>query len=198
MDITLTDFVDFVSLTGSKKLNKVREIKERDEYHPKTDYYKSMRDGIKDMHVKKTGSNRIENMISFVEDESKKKSFESILKGYLKFLGRKKIEYFKPPKKNWKHNELNLRLNPELGLLINDVPHILKLHFKKNKIEREKVNSIVCFMENEFNTGIPKKCQFCVLDVPNSKIFYKDKRLRDYMPLIYGEADAFISMWNRV
>lgn len=123
MKISLTDFVDFVALTGGRKLSKVREIKERGAYHPKTDYYKGIREAIIALHSTSGG-----------------------------------IE----------------------------------------SIEKEKVNSIICFLETELLQRCDESHLFTVLDVPSSKLHYKDKRGRDFMPLIYGEAESFAAMWKRV
>ncbi len=49
-EISLTDFVDFVIKAGPPKLTKVREIKTRVEYSPKLDFWKILRDGIRDFH----------------------------------------------------------------------------------------------------------------------------------------------------
>lgn len=198
MKISLTDFVDFVALTGGRKLSKVREIKERGAYHPKTDYYKGIREAIIALHSTNGGIEGIGNVVRGITDNSKKKNYQSIFSGYSKFLGRKNLEYFDPPRKEWSHNELNITLNPELGLIIKDKPHVIKLYFKKSKIEKEKVNSIICFLETELLQRCDESHLFTVLDVPSSKLHYKDKRGRDFMPLIYGEAESFAAMWKRV
>ena len=49
-DISLTDFVDFVIKSGTPKLTKVRAIKNRPEYEPAIDYWRQLREGIKDFH----------------------------------------------------------------------------------------------------------------------------------------------------
>lgn len=50
IEISLTDFVDFVCKSGTAKLTKVRQIKERDDYSPKTDFYKALREGVIENH----------------------------------------------------------------------------------------------------------------------------------------------------
>lgn len=198
MKISLTDFVDFVALTGGRKLSKVKEIKERGAYHPKTDYYKAIRDAIIAFHTSNGDMQNIGNSIKGIADNSKKKNYQSIFNGYSKFLGKKELEYFNPPRKEWSHNELNIMLNPELGLIIKDTPHVVKLYFKKSTIERERVNSIICFLETELLEACDENHIFTVLDVPNSKLYFRDKRKRNFMPLIYGEAESFVAMWKRL
>ena len=51
--ISLTDFVDFVSKSGTSKLTKVKQIKGRRSYHPAFDFWKLMRDEIFHNYPKK-------------------------------------------------------------------------------------------------------------------------------------------------
>lgn len=51
--LSLTDFVDVVSRTGTPKANKVAGIKNRLAYSPAFDFYKPLRDGLITIH--KTG-----------------------------------------------------------------------------------------------------------------------------------------------
>lgn len=46
IEISLTDFVDFVCKSGSAKLTQVKKVKYRDDYSPATDFYKALREGI--------------------------------------------------------------------------------------------------------------------------------------------------------
>jgi hypothetical protein len=196
--ITLTDFVDFVLLSGGKKLKKVREIKERGGYDPKTDYYRIVRDKIINTHMYDKPIVEIDKAVNLTSDDSKRKNYKLIIEGYKKFLGKKKVDYFDPPKEKYNYKELSMTLNPELGLKIKGIPHVLKLYFKKDKIEKDKIHSIICLMETQLKNLVDEKAEFAVLDIQKSKLYYKDKRIIDYMPLISGEADSFITMWNKI
>lgn len=196
--ITLTDFVDFVLLSGRKKLNKVREIKGRKGYEPMTDYYKVIRDKI--VYVLKNDKpiTDIEKIIHTTSDVKKRGNFKSIYDGFKKFIGRKEIEFIEPPKDKFIYKELSMSLNPEIGLMIKGIPHVIKLYFKKDKIEKDKIHSIISLMESELKDDVEKDTEFAVLDINQSKLFYKDKRVLDYMPLIEGEAESFIKMWKTI
>ncbi|MBS1495084.1 MAG: hypothetical protein JST55_16380 [Bacteroidetes bacterium] len=198
MKISLTDFVDFIALSGGKRLTKVKQIRERGKYDPKTDFYKRIRDGIIQNQKNSKDTGELDKIVATVTDKKKKDNYTAVLNGYKKFMGKKKFESFDVPKKNWSYKELNMKLNPELGLIIKGEPHIVKLYFKKDKIEKDKVNSIICFMENELSSMLREKSKFCVLDITNSRIHYRDKRRIDFMPLIMGEADSFITIWNNL
>lgn len=67
IEITLTDFVDFVSKAGTPKLTVVKKVKKHhiDGYDPQTDFYRAIRKGIVDMHKK--GSRRMLWTTSFFD-----------------------------------------------------------------------------------------------------------------------------------
>ena len=52
-EISLTDFVEFVNKIGPPRLTKVKEIKTRPAYSPAVDFWKPLREAIRDFH--KTG-----------------------------------------------------------------------------------------------------------------------------------------------
>jgi hypothetical protein len=49
--LSLTDFVDIVSKSGTPKSTKVAQVKHRPPYSPATDFYKPLRDEITQVHA---------------------------------------------------------------------------------------------------------------------------------------------------
>jgi len=50
INISLTDFIDYVSKVGTSKFTVVNKIHSREEYHPVFDFWKALREGIIDLH----------------------------------------------------------------------------------------------------------------------------------------------------
>ena len=46
INITLTDFIDYVSKVGTSRYTKVNQIHSRDVYHPAFDFWKPLREGF--------------------------------------------------------------------------------------------------------------------------------------------------------
>src|SRR5690606_6478354 len=109
-------------------------------------------------------------------DTAKNKNFQEVCKGLKKAFGNKTFDYEFPPKEIWKHNELEIRLNPELGIIINDKPHILKLYFKKEELTKDNIQALISLMETELKTLVPEKAEYGILDIRRGKILFKDKR----------------------
>lgn len=196
--ISLTDFIDFVSKTGSTKLTQVKKVKERKPYHPATDYYKYVREGIIDIHETSGDKNQFENLIKNTPDIRKRENFEKTVKGYTKFLGRKTVTWIEPPFRHWKSGNLDVKLNPEVGLKYDDVRHFIKLYFKSDTLSKTKASQILSLMESELRAKVKKDDLFCVLDLRTGKLFCNEKRDTSLLPLLKGEAMSFETIWNSI
>jgi hypothetical protein len=116
IEISLTDFIGFVNKMGSAKLSHVRKIKDRPEYEHYMDFYKPIREAILKLHKNYEGKEVLDTLLSHLSDDKKKNNYPALINGYKKFLGRKKFEWVKPPKKDWKVGDVIITVNPELGL----------------------------------------------------------------------------------
>lgn len=119
-----------------------------------------------------------------------------MIESYKSFLGRKKIEWFDPPFKEWKINDLRIKLNPELGLEINDKLYVIKLYFKSDSLSQMKADLILLLMNTKLKKGDYKQVTFAVLDIERKKLFEKTKLTKNHVPLLEGEALSFINIWN--
>lgn len=138
--ISLTDFVDFVSKSGSPKLTKVREVKTRDDYHPAFDFWKPLREGLISFHKAGAANKKdLDKIVTGLTDKKKVDRYRDGVKGYKKFLGNKKTKWSKPRSAVWGSGTLAVRVNPELGLTINGTPHIIKLHFKAEALSKLRI-----------------------------------------------------------
>ncbi|NEU70905.1 hypothetical protein [Spirosoma agri] len=198
INVSLTDFVDFVICSGGKRLTKVKEIKARGEYEPQGDFYRGLRKGIQDIH--QGGYSKMSlDLLSMPSNENKAAMYSLMVEGYKKFWGTKQVEWQDPIRKNWYYRELAVRLNPELYLLIDRMPHVIKLHFRKDeRLTKDKVCAIVNLMEEELTPHLPDDVIFGVLDVAKGLLCRKDSRRSNLNLLIRSEADAFISLWNLI
>ena len=120
MNISLTDFIDYVSKAGTSKFTLVNQIFNRDDYNPAFDFWKAMREGIVDLHKNSKDKAELDKILNELADKKKINRYSTIISSYKSFLGRKKTFWFDPPSKDWQFNDLKIKLNPEIGLEIND------------------------------------------------------------------------------
>ncbi|MGQ7871465.1 hypothetical protein [Sunxiuqinia sp. sy24] len=196
INISLTDFIDYVSKVGTSKFTIVNQIYSREEYQPAFDFWKPLREGIIDLHQHNRDKSELDKILNHLTDKKKINRYPSLIESYKSFLGRKKVEWFEPPFKDWKTNDLRIKLNPELGLEINDKLYVIKLYFKADKLSQMKADLILLLMNTKLKKGDYKEATFAVLDVERKKLFEKTKLKKTHLPLLEGEALSFINIWN--
>ncbi len=198
IEISLTDFVDFVCKAGSSKLTKVKQVKNREEYSPATDFYKALREGIKKNHESDGERKDLKKILDKVTDNKKIKNYSEAIDGYRKFWGNKTFKYFSPPSKHWVKGDLDIRINPELGLEYNGNFIIVKLYLKSDKLGKDKIEQILTLMESQLRKGFDKEIKMAVLDVKNGKLFLKENDDVSLFPLLEGEAISFETIWKGI
>lgn len=168
--ISLTDFVDIVSSAGTPKANKVREVRERDEYHPMRDYYKGVREHIIDVHRNNLPRKSIKSG-AFNVAKKKQVNYSTIAAAYHSWWGAKDIQWFTPPFTNFESQGVAIRVNPELGLYINGAPDLVKLYFKKDKITKNRIDIITHLLAHCFEGNDEHSSAMSVLDIRRKKLF---------------------------
>jgi hypothetical protein len=198
IEISLTDFVDFVCKAGSSKLTKVKQIKGRDEYSPATDFYKALRQGIISNHEDEGTKKDLNDILSGLSDPKKLKNYTEAVEGYKKFWGRKVITWFKPPFRHWKVGDVDVRINPELGIEYDNKFFVTKLYLKSDKLSKDKIDQILTLMESQLRKKTEPEVKMAVLDVKNAKLFVKEDDDVTLLPLLDGEARSFETIWNSI
>jgi len=198
IEISLTDFVDFVSKSGGSKLTKVKQIKNRDDYHPATDFYKALREGIIAVHRKDGSKAELNDLMNGLTDEKKIKNYPDAIAGYKKFWGNKKFTWFQPPAKHWKNGDVDIKINPELGLEYEDKFIVIKLYMKAEKLTKDRVTQILSLLESQLRKRVEPEVLFCVLDVKNAKLFINESKDSSFLPLLEGEVRSFETIWKAI
>jgi len=164
--VSLTTFVDFVSKAGTPKATVVRKWKESGDYEIVTDFYKRVREAIVEYH--KNGA-PVDNALAGCN--KKIPHFNGIIAGHKKWVRRKDLKWFAPPTEVWQCGQLSVSINPELGLSVEGVPHLIKLYFKGDRLAKSRVNIITQLMTSALASATRRDCVMAVLDVRNAKLF---------------------------
>lgn len=89
-----------------------------------------------------------------------------------------------------------MRINPELALNINNKDYLVKLYFKAASLTKSRVDVVLLLMAH----ALPKPggtLTYALLDVHHNR-FYDAQPQERFLPLLHGEADSFLTMWNEV
>jgi hypothetical protein len=196
MEIPLTSFVDFVLKSGSPKMTSAKKIKTQMEepYDPAGDYYKRFREGVQELHREGQDKKELTKIIGSLPD-SKLENYRAMIAGYKKFLGAKGYTWFEPPRKDWKHSNVEIAINPELGLEWGGKKYIIKLYLKADKPSKDRFSSILALMKDTLPT---KNCEYALLDVRNSKLYLFEDNMLVLIPLVEGEAESLEFILGRI
>ncbi|MGE1000528.1 hypothetical protein ACQGR7_25940, partial [Bacillus sp. Gnz1/3] len=161
--VGLTQFLDFTLKSSAAKTNFVKNLKSQPEYHPVFDYWKQLRETVIKFHKNKLSFDCFEALVQAV-DQKKKQNYIDVLKQYKKFITNKDVSWFDPGKSHWLSDNLIVRSSPELGLLINDEPHLIKLFFKgkKERIDKYNINSTLTLLNESTFSNEHKDVNYTV------------------------------------
>lgn len=198
IQISLTDFIEYVSKVGTTKYTKVKQIKQRGPYQPPFDFWKPLREKIIEIHKKNENRNELDKVLDDLTDKNKANLYPNLVTQYKSFLGRKKIEWIEPPFKDWKISEIRIKVNPEIGLCINGKPYVIKLYFKAEPLSKSKVDLILLLMNEVLKKDEFTDANFAVLDISNKKLYEKCSLNKSQLSLLEGEALTFQKIWEGI
>lgn len=198
VQISLTDFIDYISKVGTTKFTKVKEIKNREPYHPAFDFWKPLREKIIEIHKENRNKKFLDEVVEQLTDKNKISLYPNLISQYKSFLGRKKIEWIEPPSKDWTIDELKIKINPEIGLFINDKPYVIKLYFKAEPLSKSKVDMILLMMNRNLKQREFQDANFAVLDISRKRLYENSNLDETYLSLLEGEAISFLRIWNNL
>ena len=185
MAVSLTVFVDFVSKSGTPKATVVRQWKNKDDYSIATDYYKRIRDAIIEFH--RTGT-QISNLAAGAATH-KRANYHAVAKGHKKWVGKKNLVWLEPPSGVWVQDDLEVSVNPELGLEVEGVPHLIKLYFKA------RVDLVTHLMSVTLGKRAPSGCVMGVLDLRNAKLITPTVPISGLTAQLQAEAAYWNTLW---
>lgn len=167
-------FVDFVLTSGTGKITQVRHLKQgRDELF--SDLYRPLREAIVDMHSKGLDTVVLDTLAETAIDPRERRIFPKLVGGYKKFLWQGKMTWFEPPMRDYPLGQISVRVNPEVGLLIDGRPHVIKLYFRGDPLSPQRTMVSNQLLANALSSTWPGT-GFAVLDVRRARLFpYRPK-----------------------
>lgn len=194
--VSLTYFVDFVLKSGAPKLTGVKEYKERKD-ELSTDFYRPIREAIVEMHRSGLPLKSLDEIARAEEDEKRHKHYPLVISGYRAFLAEGPKSFFEPPRAALSLGALELDVNPELGLVIDGKPHLVKLYFRTEPLTPKRTALVLALLSRTFCEKNPAFVP-AVLDVRNGKLHTHARTSERVDILLRGEAAAFAAMYGAV
>jgi hypothetical protein len=164
--ISLTGFVDLVLEAGAG--GEGDPLKER-KGDSTPAYYNALRDAIVDMHRYGLPETSLDEAISRESSEKKRRIFARALDGYRRFLQTGTLKWFDPPRTSYPMGVHEVDVNPELGLAINETPHIIKMYFRGEPLTPRRRSVMLSLLAGRLGRICPGHV-FGVLDVRQGKL----------------------------
>ncbi|MHC8969142.1 hypothetical protein [Priestia aryabhattai] len=198
--IGLTQFIDFTVKGSSAKTTMVRKVKYQPDYHPAFDYWKPLRDQIIKFHSEDLSLGCFDKLINTVHD-NKKQNYIHAVKQYKKFLKDKDLIWFNPGKSYWVSDELVVRSSPELGLIVDGEPHLIKLYFKgkSEKIDKRNISTALTLLNtSSYEHDHSMKLKYSVFNINKGRLLSDSNVNPDNLIALESEASQFIYIWNKI
>ena len=197
-EISLTDFVDVVIKSGTPKATKVEQIKHRPSYEPAFDFYKYVREKIKEIHRTNGSKKELDHVLPEIRNQKKLPSYSQIVEGYRRWWGRKDFRWFDPPSTLFSKHGIDVRINPELGLIVNGKSHLIKLYFKSSEVTKNRINIITHLMTESLTEQTPTDTIMAVLDVRNGKLFTPPAPVAKLSAILEAEMAYIAALWPQI
>lgn len=198
--ISMIDVTNFILKSGEPRMTHVRMLKNRsvNGYDPQTDFYKRLRDGIIAYNKPPVGpKSELDRIAIGLSDPKKIAPFKKSVQGYKKFLGKKTISPFTSVKDKWDRGDMQVRVNPELGLDIDGVRHVVKLYPNKEHLDRKRADMMLVMMKDAL-VELDADVQVAVLDIQRGKLYTKPHPKMSLLPLLEAEVAAISVLWRSV
>lgn len=136
-------------------------------------------------------------MLGKLKDSKKIKNYPDIAAGYAKWLGKKDLGWFKPPHETFSAYGVEVTVNPEVGLRIAGVPHIIKLYFKGESLTVAKVQIVAHLMEVTLRPLCKKQeTRMSILDTRNARLITPNVPVERLTAGLRGELAYIAAVWN--
>lgn len=200
IQISLTEFVNFINASGMAKMTIVSAAKakhEEQEGNP-YDYWKDFKVEVKKQLKRKGDKEALWELVENVREDMRE-NYNQMIAGFIRFWKPTRMEWINPVKKMAHIGGVKMMLNPELGVKWQGKEYMIKLYLKANEnLDKRHADIILAMMESELRDKVDENVEFAILDVRRGKLFTyvnDDPRL---LILLKSEGREFAEMWREL
>lgn len=200
IQISMTEFVNFINASGMARMTVVANAKakhEEVEGNP-YDYWKDFKEEVKKQLRKQGSKEDLLELLESVRDEVRP-NYQEMVDGFLRFWKPSRMKWLKPVSHKATIGGIKLIVNPEIGVIWGNRKLMIKLYLKANeKLDKRHADIVLTLMESELRERVDSDVEFAVLDVRRGKLFNYvngDPRLKI---LLKAEGRAFSDLWKEL
>ena len=200
INISLTEFINYVNKSGLPKLTVIKQAKIRreEEYEVPTDYWKAFRSKLVKLMKENSSLEPLYDILESIAVE-KQHNYQRAIDGFISYFKKKKYTWVKPPRGNWKVKNLEILIQPEIGFQYKGVTYFVKLFLSANDIlDKRHASLILKMMDISLRDKISSDDRLAVLDVNRGKLFDIMPDSPDLEALLISESTSLIDLWERI
>lgn len=186
--VPMSRFVEFTVAQGMSRVACVADSKRA--YDPRFDFYKGFRERAVRQLVDGWSAQVFRRSLREVRNPRKQASYEACRAGLAKWARNKDLSARRAPNGTWEAAGLEVRVNPELRLLMDGKKYLVKLYFKADEISAGRLDNTL-FLLSEM---APKGVRAAILDTRRGKLITAGDLDLALDALLVSEAAAFGSL----
>ncbi|ELH3492511.1 hypothetical protein [Vibrio parahaemolyticus] len=193
--LSVSEFSLIVVTSGKPKQTRVKSIANREPYAAFRDYYGPLRNSIKRLFIAKRHISHLYTICNRQEG-TKKQKYEMIVNTFKDWQSGKNIKAFDPPREHYNFSQTSITCNPELHVVLNGQPRLVKLHFSSSdKMTQERANIICALMEESISDS---GFEYSVLDLTSGKEYFFNGNYEKTYDRINNEIKELEKFWLEV
>ncbi len=145
--IVFERFADFLIKKQQYKKSYVHNVIQKGIYKPEQDYYLKLRQKLITLFKKNIPLSELDNILKKIAS-TKFSNYEILIDQIQNFMQGKKYSWITPPRNAIVYAGLELTVNPEIGLNINNETYLIKMYFKKIKLDPTKARIMQKIMQD--------------------------------------------------
>lgn len=197
---TLSNFIDYVTKTGTTKLGVVKKQYRENgaDYHPAHDYYRGFRKTVQEMHRTQLPIHHLDELVKSCDDK-KRENYLSLATGYKKYAKGLPIGavWSAPEKVTLNTGGLAIRVNPELGFAHRSGAKVVKMYLKAPELKSKQAKVVMHLMKMCMESDSLEQ-EFGVLDVRRGRLYTDAAFNPELTTVVEAEALAFAAMYAQL
>lgn len=198
--IAFDSFIDFTLKPDSLKPGFIRSL-QAEAFPCRPEYWKPVREAIAGVVCGGKSSKLLYGVIDQAPRECRI-NYSRAVSGFDRFIaGSLDAASFVPPQALWRQDELIVSVNPEIGIVINGVPYIIKLFFKEYsdtrevRMTKERAMVSVQMMTDAFEQVSPSRYRMSLLNVATGQLL-TPRTNGDIKVALGCSAATFVTLWK--
>lgn len=193
-ELSVAEFSSVVVTTGQPKKTKIRKLVMREPYQHFRDYYLPLRREINSLFIKRQHISHLYDIARNQKDSRKKVNYEKVVNVFKGWQSGKNITAYTPVKETYQYSSTVINCNPELNVILNGQPRLVKLHFSTSEKMTQIRANIICSLiaESVGDDGF----QYSVLDLTTGDEFFFSGDHNKTIDSINSEIEDLEKIWS--